>query len=120
MCRAHPDPSPFRPSTCAGATGATGGVGPQGPQGDLGQTGLTGEKGMRGEVGPNGELGIMGVIGQKGQQGLRGVSATDSALVSWNECAWYALNNGADYGLLTVSRYCRHIVGMLLLLVQFF
>jgi hypothetical protein len=67
---------------------------------------MRGEKGVRGTLGDQGikgDMGTAGVTGQKGQQGLRGVSATDSALVSWNECAWFALNSGVDYGQITVS-----------------
>ena len=48
-------------------------------------------------------MGAQGVTGARGQQGVRGVSATDSALVTWNECAWQNLNAGIDYGELAVS-----------------
>lgn len=83
-------------------------AGIQGQSGPAGNGGVQGESGMKGEkgwLGVKGDMGNFGVTGQKGQQGLRGVSATDSTLVSWNECAWYALNSGVDYGQITVS--CR-------------
>ena len=56
-----------------------------------------------GDQGVQGEKGDLGAMGAQGQQGLRGVSATDSALISWNECTWLNLNSGIDYGQIAVS-----------------
>lgn len=34
---------------------------------------------------------------------LAGRPGADGAVISWNECAWQNLNNGLDYGLITVG-----------------
>ena len=58
---------------------------------------------MDGSDGQDGIEGTDGTVGPPGQQGLRGVSATDSSLVTWNECVWENLNAGQDYGQIAVS-----------------
>lgn len=77
--------------------------GTEGLPGAVGSTGPVGVKGVQGDQGVEGEKGDIGTTGMQGQQGLRGVSATDSALISWNECTWLNLNSGIDYGQIAVS-----------------
>jgi len=61
-----------------------------------GLNGRDGAKGDQGPKGPPGKTGAKGPQGDKGEQGPSGVVPQKN----WKQCAWSALNDGRDYGLI--------------------
>ena len=64
-----------------------------------GLNGRDGAKGDQGPVGPPGKTGSKGPQGDKGEQGPSGVVPQKK----WKQCAWKALNDGRDNGLIKMS-----------------
>lgn len=75
-----------------------------------GLNGKDGSKGDQGPAGPPGDKGAMGPVGPKGEQGTQGVKGEQGAKVMqkhWKQCAWKALNDGRDFGLIKVRNWTR-------------
>ena len=82
-----------------GRDGAKGDGGPVGVPGKKGPKGSSGTKGDQGPVGPPGKTGAKGSQGNKGEKGPTGLVPQRN----WKQCAWKALNDNKDYGLIKVS-----------------
>jgi len=52
-------------------------------------------------MGPMGPKGEQGAPGGKGEQGAKAMQK------NWKQCAWKALNDGRDYGLIKVRKWTR-------------
>ena len=81
--------------------GAKGDTGPVGAHGKKGPKGSSGAKGDQGPVGPPGKTGAKGPQGDKGEKSPSGVIPQRN----WKQCAWKALNDGKDKGLIKVSAH---------------
>lgn len=85
-----------------GDQGSVGAPGKKGPNGSLGAPGKKGSKGSSGTKGHQGPLGPPGKMGAKGRQGDKGDQGPTAVVPqrNWKQCAWKALNDGRDSGLI--------------------
>ena len=84
-----------------GRDGVKGDGDPVGAPGKKGPKGSSGTKGGQGPVGPPGKTGAKGAQGDKGEEGPSGLIPQRN----WKQCAWKALYDEKDSGLIKVSVY---------------
>ena len=104
----YPKPSSF---CCACQPGTHDKPGIPGIPGRDGRDGRDGNQGLPGMTGPPGLQGAKGETGAQGPSGQKRESGDGTSGVmfhkNWKECAWKALHDDKDNGLIKVINNCR-------------